>query len=61
MEARAGRRLLNMQRQFSPLNLLIMNELGFVPLSYTGAELPFEIFSQRYERGSIVVTTNLPF
>ena len=40
------------------LNLLIIDELGFVPLSTTGAELLFEVFSQRYERGSILVTTN---
>ena len=33
--------------------------MGFVPLSPTGAELLFEVFSQRYERGSILVTTNL--
>ena len=32
-----------------------------MPLSRTGAELLFEVFSQRYERGSILVTTNLPF
>ena len=53
--------LLNLQRQLSRLNLLIIDELGFVPLSRTGAELLFEVFSQRYERGSILVTTNLPF
>ena len=41
--------------------LLIVDELGFVPLSKTGAELLFEVFIQRYERGSILVTTNLPF
>ena len=35
--------------------------MGFVPLSPTEAELLFEVFSQRYERGSILVTTNLPF
>ena len=52
MEARHERRL---------LNLLTIDELGFVPLSPTGAELLFEVFSQRYERGSILVTTNLPF
>ena len=40
---------------------MIVNEVGFVPLSRTGAELFFEVFSQRYERGSILVTTNLPF
>ena len=61
MEARDERRLLNLQRQPSRLNLLIIDELGFVPLSTTGAELLFEVFSQRYERGSIMVTTNLPF
>ena len=61
MEARDERRLLNLQRQLSHLNLLIIDELGFVPLSATGAELLFEVFSRRYERGSILVTTNLPF
>ena len=61
MEARDERRLLILQRQLARLNLLIINELGFVPLSRTGAELLFEVFSQRYERGSILVTTNLPF
>ena len=44
-----------------PLDLLIIDELGFVPLSPTGADLLFEIFSQRYECGSILGTTNLPF
>ena len=61
MEARDERHLLNLQRQLSRLNLLIIDELGFAPLSPTGAELLFEVFSQRYERGSILVTTNLPF
>ena len=61
MEARDERRLLNLQRQFSRLSLLIIDELGFVPLSRTGAELLFEVFSQCYERGSTLVTTNLPF
>ena len=61
MEARDERRLLNLQRQLSRLSLLIVDELGFVPLSPTGVELLFEVFSQRNERGSILVTTNLPF
>ena len=61
VEARDERRLLNLQRQLARLRLLIIDELGFVPLSHTGAELLFEVFSQRYERGSILVTTNLPF
>ena len=41
--------------------LLIIDELGYVPLSQTGAELLFEVFSQRYERGATIVTSNLPF
>ena len=61
MEAGDERRLLNLQRQLSRLNLLIIDELDFVSLPRTGAELLFEVFSQRYERGSILVTTNLPF
>ena len=61
IEARDERRLLNLQKKLARLKLLIVDELGFVPLSKTGAELLFEVFSQRYERGSTLVTTNLPF
>ena len=61
MEARDDRRLLNLRRQPARLRLLIIDELGFVPRSTTGAELLFEVFSQHYERGSIRVITNLPF
>ena len=61
IEASDDRRLLNLQKKLARLKLLIIDELGFVPLSKTGAELLFEVFSQRYERGSILVTTNLPF
>ena len=60
-EARDEIRLLNMQKRLANLKLLIIDELGFVPLSKTGAELLFEVFGQRYERGSIMVPTNLPF
>ena len=59
--ARDQRRLLNLQRKLARLKLLIIDELGFVPLSKTGAELLFEVFSQRYERGSVLATSNLPF
>jgi DNA replication protein DnaC len=40
---------------------LIVDEFGFVPLSKTGAELLFEMLCQRYERGSTMPTSNLPF
>jgi DNA replication protein DnaC len=61
MEARDDRRLLKLQRDLQAVRLLIVDELGYVPLSPTGAELLFEAFSQRYERGSTIVTSNLPF
>jgi DNA replication protein DnaC len=61
MEARDERRLLRLQKQLASHKLLIIDELGFVPLSKTGAELLFELISQRYERGSTLITSNLPF
>lgn len=61
MEARDEKRLLRLQRQLAKVGLLIIDELGFVPLSKTGAELLFELISQRYERGSTLITSNLPF
>jgi len=61
MEARDEKRLLRTQKQLAGYQLLIIDELGFVPLSRSAAELLFEIFSQRYERGATLVTSNLPF
>ena len=61
MEARDEKRLLRFQKQMASYELLIVDELGFVPLSKTGAELLFEVFSQRYERGSTLVSSNLLF
>jgi DNA replication protein DnaC len=61
LEARDEKRLLRLQRQLAACKLLMIDELGYVPLSPTGAELLFEVFSQRYERGSVIVTSNLPF
>jgi DNA replication protein DnaC len=61
MEARDERRLLKLQKQMVSHKLLIIDELGFVPLSKTGAELLFELISQRYERGATLITSNLPF
>lgn len=61
IEARDEKRLLRLQRQLAACKLPIIDELGYLPLSTTGAELLFEVFSQRYERGSTLVTSNLPF
>ncbi len=61
IEATDERRLQRLQKLLISQDLLIIDELGFVPLSKTGAELLFEVISQRYERGSIIITSNLPF
>jgi DNA replication protein DnaC len=61
LEARGERRLLRLHKRLAGHKLLIVDELGYVPLSTTGAELLFEVFSRRYERGSVLVTSNLPF
>ena len=60
-EARSEKALLRLQARLAKVPLLIVDELGYVPFSKTGAELLFEILSQRYERGSLIVTSNLPF
>ena len=61
MEARDEKRPLRLQRQLAKVKLLIIDALRFLPLSKTGAELLFELISQRYERGSTLITSNLPF
>ncbi|WP_240602813.1 ATP-binding protein, partial [Paracoccus endophyticus] len=54
IEARDERRLLRFHKQRAGHKLLILYELGFVPLSKTGAELLFELISQRCERGRLL-------
>ena len=61
LEARDERRLLRLHARLTAYRLLIVDELGYVPLSPSGAELLFEVFGRRYERGSVLVTSNLPF
>jgi len=61
IEARDEKQLLRLQRQLAMHKLLIIDKLGDVPLSQTGAELLFEVFNQRYDRGAMIVTSNLPF
>ncbi len=61
MEAREDRQLMRMRGRLSKLDLLVLDELGYVPASKVGAELLFDIISTAYERTSIIVTTNLPF
>jgi DNA replication protein DnaC len=61
LEAREERHLGRLKSQLAKLDLLILDELGYVPASKAGAELLFDVISTAYERTSVVVTTNLPF
>lgn len=61
IEARTERALMRMRTALKKLDLLVLDELGFVPLPASGAELLFDVVSDRYEKGAIVMTTNLPF
>jgi len=57
---RTGRLKLEMKKYLKPA-LLCIDELGYLPLDKTGADLLFQIISHRYEKGSIVLTTNRAF
>ncbi len=61
LEKREERQLERFQKQLERLHLIVLDELGYVPFSTTGAELLFEVVSRAYERTSLTVTTNLPF
>ena len=49
------------KKHLAKLDLLILDELGYVPTSKVGSELLFEVISTAYERQSVMITTNLPF
>jgi DNA replication protein DnaC len=61
LEAKEERQLLRLRQQLGKLDLLILDELGYVPASKAGAELLFDVIATAYERYSLIVTTNLPF
>jgi DNA replication protein DnaC len=61
IEARDERALLGLTGRLGKLDLLVLDEFGYVPASKVGAELLFDVISAAYERTSLIVTTNLPF
>jgi DNA replication protein DnaC len=61
VEAREERVLGRLRTQLARLDLLVLDEFGYVPASQVGAELLFDVISTAYEKTSVIVTTNLPF
>lgn len=61
VEARDDRQLGRLHRHYRKVELLILDELGFVPLDKTESELLFNLLGDRYERKSTIVTSNLAF
>jgi len=59
--AHAQQRLKNELNKYLSPKLLVLDELGYLPLDKTGADLLFQIISQRYEKASTIITTNKPF
>ena len=61
IEARHERELSRVIQRYARYGLLVLDELGYVPLAKEGADLLFQVFAERHEKGSVIVTTNLGF
>jgi DNA replication protein DnaC len=61
IEARQERTLQRLLQKYSRYDLLILDELGYIPFSKEGSELLFQVLAERHEKGSVMITTNLGF
>jgi DNA replication protein DnaC len=61
IEARQDKDLQRLIQRYSRYELLILDELGYIPFSREGSELLFQVLAERQEKGSVIITTNLGF
>lgn len=61
IEAREEKQLQRLLKRLAKVELLVVDELGYIPFCEQGARLLFQVFADRYERASVLVTSNLPF
>ena len=61
IEARQERTLQRLLQRYARYDLLVLDELGYVPFSKEGSELLFQVLAERHEKGSVMITTNLGF
>ena len=61
LAAQTTGRLKQELKKYHQTSVLILDELGYLPIDKTGADLIFQIISQRYEQGSVIITTNRAF
>lgn len=61
IEARQEKSLQRLVQRYVRYDLLILDELGYIPFSKEGSELLFQILAERHEKGSVMITTNLGF
>jgi DNA replication protein DnaC len=60
-EAQGSRELARVVGRYARTELIVCDELGYLALPDGAAELVFQVLSERHERGSLIITTNLPF
>ncbi len=61
IEARQERTLQRLLQKYVRYDLLVLDELGYIPFSKEGSELLFQVLAERHEKGSVIITTNLGF
>jgi len=61
IESRQEKSLQRLIQRYARYNLLILDELGYIPFSKEGSELLFQVLAERHEKGAVIITTNLGF